>query len=274
VPPGIRRPVTGGSPLGVGLCPTRRPGPAPAPSTSAPPPTGSPAPPPGFPAEARPHAPASGAAAAASRGCAPPPAPRPATRRTRREPARGARYGSGGRRVTASRHDDPCARQHRSQCCGASGAWREARRSTAPAQAESSVRPLRRRAEMIARPARVRMRTRKPCVFARRRLFGWNVRLLTSELQKLSCGSKATSRDGRGRTALPRPGIRSWWTPTTITHPREARGHATAVAVKPSHGTGTRGRGSNQVAGGTATFSEAYGTSSRPASTTRPDRPP
>src|SRR3954453_6365649 len=32
---------------------------------------------------------------------------------------------------------------------------------------------------MIARPARVRIRSRKPWVFDRRRLFGWNVRLLT-----------------------------------------------------------------------------------------------
>jgi hypothetical protein len=31
----------------------------------------------------------------------------------------------------------------------------------------------------MARPARVRMRRRKPCVLARRRLLGWNVRLLT-----------------------------------------------------------------------------------------------
>jgi hypothetical protein len=30
---------------------------------------------------------------------------------------------------------------------------------------------------MMARPARVRMRTRNPWVLARRRLFGWNVRL-------------------------------------------------------------------------------------------------
>jgi hypothetical protein len=36
----------------------------------------------------------------------------------------------------------------------------------------SRERPLRRRAAMIARPARVRMRRRKPWVFARRRLFG------------------------------------------------------------------------------------------------------
>ena len=46
-------------------------------------------------------------------------------------------------------------------------------------QALSWSRPLRLRAAMMARPARVRMRSRKPCVFARRRLFGWNVRLLT-----------------------------------------------------------------------------------------------
>jgi hypothetical protein len=43
------------------------------------------------------------------------------------------------------------------------------------------LRPLRRRAARIARPARVRMRRRNPWVFARRRLFGWKVRLLTTE---------------------------------------------------------------------------------------------
>src|SRR4051794_22109874 len=46
-------------------------------------------------------------------------------------------------------------------------------------QTASRLRPLRRRAARIARPARVRMRRRKPCVLARRRLFGWKVRLLT-----------------------------------------------------------------------------------------------
>ncbi len=45
-------------------------------------------------------------------------------------------------------------------------------------QAESSVRPLARRAERMPRPARVRMRARKPCFLARRRLLGWKVRLL------------------------------------------------------------------------------------------------
>jgi hypothetical protein len=37
------------------------------------------------------------------------------------------------------------------------------------------------------------MRSRKPWVFARRRLFGWNVRLLTRGLQK---GNSATGRRG------------------------------------------------------------------------------
>lgn len=43
-------------------------------------------------------------------------------------------------------------------------------------QAESWARPLRRRLATIARPARVRMRSRKPCLRARRRLLGWKVR--------------------------------------------------------------------------------------------------
>ena len=47
-------------------------------------------------------------------------------------------------------------------------------------QADRLLRPLRRRAARIARPARVRMRRRNPWVRARRRLFGWKVRLLTA----------------------------------------------------------------------------------------------
>jgi hypothetical protein len=50
---------------------------------------------------------------------------------------------------------------------------REHAASLVRGQADSRVRPLARRAEMMARPARVRMRSRKPWVFARRRLFGW-----------------------------------------------------------------------------------------------------
>lgn len=46
-------------------------------------------------------------------------------------------------------------------------------------QAARRLRPLRRRADRIERPARVRIRNRKPWVLARRRVFGWKVRLLT-----------------------------------------------------------------------------------------------
>jgi hypothetical protein len=46
-------------------------------------------------------------------------------------------------------------------------------------QADRRLRPLPRRAARIARPARVRMRSRNPWVRDRRRLFGWKVRLLT-----------------------------------------------------------------------------------------------
>lgn len=45
--------------------------------------------------------------------------------------------------------------------------------SVADGYAEMRARPLARRAETMARPALVRMRSRKPWVFARRRLFGW-----------------------------------------------------------------------------------------------------
>ncbi len=58
-----------------------------------------------------------------------------------------------------------------------------------PRQAARRVRPLRRRPARIARPARVRIRRRKPCVLLRRRLFGWNVRLLkgtNSHIQRLN----------------------------------------------------------------------------------------
>ena len=55
-------------------------------------------------------------------------------------------------------------------------------------QADSRARPLRRRADMMARPARVRIRRRKPWVRLRRRLLGWNVRLLTGKLPNLRSG--------------------------------------------------------------------------------------
>jgi hypothetical protein len=56
----------------------------------------------------------------------------------------------------------------------------------------------------MARPARVRIRSRKPWVFARRRLFGWKVRLLTVSLHHIRVVIDAAAplaRAARGRTA-------------------------------------------------------------------------
>src|SRR5439155_6084203 len=69
----------------------------------------------------------------------------------------------------------------RSRCAAVSTSRPRVR--TPGGQAARRSRPLARRAETMARPARVRMRRRKPWVFARRRLFGWYVRLLTSGLR-------------------------------------------------------------------------------------------
>src|SRR5687767_1564611 len=63
---------------------------------------------------------------------------------------------------------------------------------------------------MIARPARVRIRSRKPWVLDRRRLFGWNVRLLTRD-SHYDDGAHPPVGGPQGpvRTA-PRPGPGSW----------------------------------------------------------------
>jgi hypothetical protein len=65
-----------------------------------------------------------------------------------------------------------------------------------PNQADSVSRPLRRRAPKMARPARVRMRRRNPWVRARRRLFGWKVRLplLTAQNLLVSTSSRLVVR--------------------------------------------------------------------------------
>ncbi|CAN5807663.1 hypothetical protein BH09ACT7_BH09ACT7_34080 [soil metagenome] len=55
--------------------------------------------------------------------------------------------------------------------------WEQRRRLPVLNQAVSERRPFFRRPDTIARPARVRIRSRKPCTRARRRLFGWKVRL-------------------------------------------------------------------------------------------------
>src|SRR5699024_7267703 len=89
-------------------------------------------------------------------------------------------------------------------------------------QAESSARPLARRAFRMARPARVRMRARKPCFLARRRLFGWNVRLLMVLLD-------------RGHGHAPRGGL--WSCCTNGKSGRTRRGGA-AAEVRSDAGMG------------------------------------
>ena len=54
----------------------------------------------------------------------------------------------------------------------------QARVSVMNLYAESFARPLPRRADKTARPARVAMRARKPCFLARRRVLGWKVRFV------------------------------------------------------------------------------------------------
>src|SRR5699024_9542857 len=68
----------------------------------------------------------------------------------------------------------------RRRCAAGDGTrWSSSRsRHETAAQADSEERPRARRALTMLRPARVRIRARKPCFLWRRRLFGWNVRLL------------------------------------------------------------------------------------------------
>jgi hypothetical protein len=77
----------------------------------------------------------------------------------------------GSPRARTGPHDSAELRAVTEACSGWEH-WRGAGEVSA-GQADRALRPLRRRAEMIARPARVRIRSRKPCVRARRRLFGW-----------------------------------------------------------------------------------------------------
>jgi hypothetical protein len=64
-------------------------------------------------------------------------------------------------------------------------------------QAASRLRPLRRRPARIARPARVRIRSRNPWVFARRRLLGWNVRFVTASCSHTQTGKDPAPRKNR-----------------------------------------------------------------------------
>ena len=72
-------------------------------------------------------------------------------------------------------------------------------------QADSRARPFWRRAEMMARPARVCIRFRKPCFLARRRVLGWYVRFMSG----LLLASVDVVRKGSARNAVENDGIDS-----------------------------------------------------------------
>src|SRR5580693_6962926 len=145
--------------------------------------------------------------ACAGLGYARPPRPRPYSPRSRPAQARRGRAGrAGDQRPAAALPGARRAGRARTPSASASVQLREAWAITvAPAglhQRQARVgqtliraRPLRRRAARTARPARVRMRSRNPCVFARRRLFGWNVRLLTRTPGNGLCFARLTGTD-------------------------------------------------------------------------------
>ena len=131
------------------------------------------------PTPAGPAAAAAGSPDAGRRSCRP--------CRTRRNPARGACCPPGAQQVHHQMTGAGAASgtDHRGEiirCVQATTSGKHGVRDRADQgrQADSSSRPLRRRAARMARPARVRIRSRNPWVFARRRLFGWKVRLLTA----------------------------------------------------------------------------------------------
>jgi hypothetical protein len=139
------------------------------------------APPHRYPPATRSSARAAGAAAAAGPGCGSRPGRPRGARQTR--PAHCHRCGPGGgeSRDPLGRRARPNEWPRRTPRPAAGAARRRAQSAPDGRQAERRSRPLARREDRIARPARVRIRSRKPWVFARRRLFGWNVRLLTGQ---------------------------------------------------------------------------------------------
>ena len=136
-------------------------------------------------------------------------------------------------------------------------------------QAASFWRPLRRRDATIARPARVRMRSRKPCLRLRRRLFGWYVRLLTA---MLPYGNRSVRRSGmtRGRPQGP---VGS----TATAHPRCDRHSGGSRACDRSRSDPTSQRYGRTTAGSNSPtpHGPAYPTSQhlRRSATTAPDTP-
>lgn len=136
----------------------------------------------------------------------------------------------------------------RSRCCAGSTAAR--------GQADSSERPLRRRAARMARPARVLMRARKPWFLARRRLLGWKVRLLTTVFFRSSLHATRGDTDSHGSPSASGSGGWGSGRPTAaeglrvsaaIGSPRsKKRGHAKTADWPNIKGTAARESRSNR----------------------------
>jgi hypothetical protein len=80
----------------------------------------------------------------------------------------------------------------------------------ARAHTESFLRPLRRRAEITARPERVRMRTRNPCVRRRRRLLGWYVRFIKTGHARCRNGGSQQEQEPGVRVSTCHPASVRW----------------------------------------------------------------
>ncbi len=162
----------------------------------------------GYLQEATPDTRGPGDGAAAGPGYAPLRCPPRGSRRTRPGPAHpGQGAPAGGRSAVPGRPGRRPGPPRRIPPAAASAPPREAPAITAAqggcaGQTLTRARPLRRRAARTARPALVRMRSRNPCVFARRRLFGWNVRLLTGAPDTVhGCDDECAGRQARADSA-------------------------------------------------------------------------
>jgi hypothetical protein len=134
--------------------------------------------------------------ATASPGCGPPHHRHDLTRSPRdvRQPCRRVRAGARPGVCPPAAVD----RASRPRYRGRPGGVRERRWSQV--QADSLDRPRRRRSLTIVRPARVRMRERKPCLRLRRRLLGWKVRFTAKPPGEVVMDARGG--DGLRRTAF------------------------------------------------------------------------
>ena len=120
----------------------------------------------------------------------------------------------------------------------------------APGQPVSRRRPLARRRFSTLRPPFVDMRSRNPCVFARRRRFGWNVRFTTSSWCA-SCAQPAHPTDAPQTASSGGPLYPVGEVGCRLKDPRAMVGRSVRSGVRapavPGARTGPMGRAANPV---------------------------